>query len=404
MSETLPLARASYRSPIIDRLREADHALAAGRLVLRCARNFGFCWGVDKAVTMIHEAIGENPGRRIWLLSPIIHNPSVNRDLAARGVGFLKGGEQVTGVEDDRRGEDPFARVAPEDLVVIPAFSAEVEDISRLAAAGCTVLDTTCPWVERPHRRTERLISEGFSLVIHGKVGHDETRATCSLIRNRGGHYLVVADLAEADRVCAFLRGELGAQALLRELGEAASPGFDPERHLEHVGLINQTTMLASESREIARRIALAIEERWGAAHVKERFRDFDTICSATQENQDAVLDLLASSPALDLMLVVGGYESSNTHHLARIAAARIPTYHIEEAAEIAAEAIHHQRLDRRERVSTRGWMPAGPVVIGFTAGASTPDQQLGQVIERVIQVAGEDLARVEPFGAVRVP
>jgi 4-hydroxy-3-methylbut-2-enyl diphosphate reductase len=384
MVQALPMARASYRSPIIDRLREAGFELRVGRLTLRCARNFGFCWGVDKAVTMIHEAIAQHPGRSIWLLSPIIHNPSVNRDLAARGVRFVKGSAEAGG--------DRFAQVRPEDLVVIPAFSAEVEDLERLSAIGCTVLDTTCPWVERPHRRTERLVGDGFSLVIHGKVGHDETRATCSLIRSRGGHYIVLSDLTEADLLCGVLGGGVPREELERRLGHAMSPGFDPGCHLARIGLVNQTTMLASESREIARRIASALAQRFGPAALKEHFRDFDTICSATQENQDAVLELLAAPP-LDLMIVVGGYESSNTQNLARIAAAQVPTYHIEEAAEIAADAIHHQRLDRPERVTTRDWLPACPVVIGFTAGASTPDNKLGEVIQRVVEVAGEPAA-----------
>ena len=382
-AQALPIARASYRSPIVERLRESSFELRAGRLTLRCARNFGFCWGVDKAVSMVDEAIRGNRGRRIWLLSPIIHNPIVNRDLVARGVRFIKG----EGLE----GEDPFAVVAPEDLVVIPAFSAEIEDVERLAAIGCTVLDTTCPWVERPHRRTERLIGDGFTLVIHGKLGHDETRATCSLIRSRGGHFVVLLDLAEADVLCGVLRGSVPPAELLERLAGATSPGFAPGRDLERVGLVNQTTMLASESREIGRRIAQAMRARHGALALKDRFRDYDTICSATQENQDAVLALLGS-PGVDLMLVVGGYASSNTHNLARIAGGRVPTYHLEEASEITAEAIHHQRLDRPERVVTRDWLPPGPVVIGFTAGASTPDNTLGEVILRVVEVAGEEL------------
>ncbi len=382
MVQVLPVARASYRSPIIDRLRESGYELRVGRLILRCARNFGFCWGVDKAVTMIHEAIAAHPDRRIWLLSPIIHNPSVNRDLAARGVQFLKGGGAIGG-------EDPFTRVSPDDLVVIPAFSAEVEDTERLLAIGCTVLDTTCPWVERPHRRTERLVEEGFSLVIHGKVGHDETRATCSLIRSRGGHYVVILDLEEADLLCSAVRGELSRAEFLKRFARATSPGFDPGRQLQRIGLINQTTMLASESREIAHRIAEAMAARVGTPQLRDHFRDFDTICSATQENQDAVLELLGS-PDLDLMIVVGGYESSNTHNLARVAATRVPTFHIEEASEIGPAAIHHQRLNRPERVTTEGWLPSGEVVIGFTAGASTPDNKLGEVIARVVEVAGE--------------
>jgi 4-hydroxy-3-methylbut-2-enyl diphosphate reductase len=407
-AQTFAAARASYRSPIIDRLREAGFELRIGRLTLRCARNFGFCWGVDKAVTMVHEAIAANPGRRMWLLSPIIHNPTVNRDLVARGVRFIKdpdgGGGMGLGVY--RTGEkaapapagggtgDPFLRVDPDDVVVIPAFSAEVEDMERLAAIGCTIVDTTCPWVERPHRRTERLISEGFSLVIHGKVGHDETRATCSLIRNREGYYVVVADLPESDLICSVIRGAMPAATLAGKFSGAISPGFDPALHLERVGLINQTTMLASESREIGQRIAAAMRERYGPDQLQHHFRDYDTICSATQENQDAVHELLTSS-GLDLMVVVGGYESSNTRNLARVAAGRVPTYHLEDASAISADAIVHQLLDRPERVVTRGWLPAGKVVVGFTAGASTPDNKLGEVILRLVEVAGE---RADPL------
>ncbi len=388
MVQVVPVARASYRSQVIDRFREAGYELTLGRLTLRCARNFGFCWGVDKAVTMVHEVMAAYPNRRIWLLSPIIHNPSVNRDLARHGVRFLKG----AGGESS----DAFEHVSPDDLVVIPAFSAEVEDMERLAEIGCSVLDTTCPWVERPHRRTERLVGDGYTLLIHGKVGHDETRATCSLIRSRGGHYIVVSDLAEADLLCTVIRGETPVSELGPALAGATSPGFDPARHLDRIGLVNQTTMLASESREVARRIAEAMVTRHGRAALRAHFRDFDTICSATQENQDAVLELLAS-PRLDLMIVVGGYESSNTHNLARIAAERVPTFHIEEAAEITPTTIHHQRLDRPERVATTGWLPPGEVVIGFTAGASTPDNKLGEVILRVVEVAGE---RSEPLRA----
>jgi 4-hydroxy-3-methylbut-2-enyl diphosphate reductase len=283
-------------------------------------------------------------------------------------------------------------------LVVIPAFSAEIEDMERLSALGCTILDTTCPWVERPHRRTERLVSEGFTLVIHGKVGHDETRATCSLIRNRGGHYVVVADLPENDAVCAVIRGTMPAEELALRFSGATSPGFDPARHLERVGLINQTTMLASESREIGNRIAAAMRERYGPDQIKSRVRDYDTICSATQENQDAVQELLTSS-RLDLMLVVGGYESSNTRNLARVAAGRVPTFHLEDASAIHPDSIHHQRLDRSERVITRQWLPSGDVVVGFTAGASTPDNKLGEVIQRVIDVAGERLESLPAGG-----
>jgi 4-hydroxy-3-methylbut-2-enyl diphosphate reductase len=379
--ESTDFERYSYKSPVIDRLRTMDHRARCGRLSIRCARNFGFCWGVDRAVSMVHEAIESAAGRRIWVLSQIIHNPTVNRDLVARGVQFLKG---------EGAPEQAFERVRPDDVVVIPAFSAEIADLRRLKSIGCTVLDTTCPWVERPHRRAERLGADGYTLVIHGKVDHDETRATCSLIRSRGGAYVVVLDLDETEELCRYLRGDSDGAALRDALGRGMSPGFEPERDLQKLGVINQTTMLATESRAISRRLEAAMRERHGAEGLRGHFQDFDTICSATQENQDAVLALV-DDPELDLMIVVGGYESSNTNNLARVAAERVPTYHIEDAAAISADAVVHKRLDSSELVRTARWLPAGNVTVGFTAGASTPDDTLGAVIEKVIEAAGED-------------
>ncbi len=381
--ETSQIARHSYQSPVIDRLRESDFQRQVGRVTVRCAERFGFCWGVDKAVSMVHDALADGRYRQIWLLSQIIHNPTVNRDLVDRGVKFLKGAGAP---------ERAFARVARDDLVVIPAFSAEVNDLRRVQAIGCDILDTTCPWVERPHRRTERLIAEGYTSVIHGKVGHDETRATCSLIQSRGGHFVVVLDLAEADAVCAAIAGRLAPGTLLERLKGATSPDFDLARHLERVGLINQTTMLASESREIGQRLGRAMRHRYGDAGFAERFRDFDTICSATQENQDAVMQLAATA-GLDLMIVVGGFESSNTHNLARVAAGRVPTFHIEDAGALAASVIRHKDAIGPNLLETADWLPPGPITVGFTAGASTPDDTLGRVIVRVVELAGEDPA-----------
>jgi 4-hydroxy-3-methylbut-2-enyl diphosphate reductase len=244
--------------------------------------------------------------------------------------------------------------------------------------------------------RTKRNIEAGFTTVIHATLGHDETRATCSLILHEGGHYLVVRDLEETGILCNYLEGNLDAEELMVRLGKGTSPGFDPDRDLRQVALINQTTMLASESREIGVRIEESLRRAGGETAVEARFRDFDTICNATQENQDAVIDLVTRHP-IDLMLVVGGFNSSNTKNLARIAESRgVPTYHIEDAANLTADAIVHQPVPARDTVATEGWLPAeGKIVVGVSAGASTPDTRLAAVIERLAELAGvapEDL------------
>lgn len=376
--------RQSYGSPLIDTLRANDYTLTAGRLTIACAERFGFCWGVDKAVDIVEHAIEAYPGKRIWVLNEIIHNPGVNRDFIRRGARFIKGTYAEGG---------GFEALTADDVAIIPAFSAEVEDVRRLQAIGCTIIDTTCPWVLKPHLRTKRNIEAGYTTVIHATMGHDETRATCSLILHEGGKYLVVRDPEEAQVVCDFLEGRVTAAALIERLGAGASPGFDPERDLDRVALINQTTMLASESREIGRMIEASVRARHGEEGPTEDFRDFDTICNATQENQDAMLELVTSG-RIDVMLVVGGYNSSNTRNLARIAVrAGVPTYHIEEASSLAADSIRHQPVGASDVVETSGWLPAeGPIRVGFTAGASTPDTRLAAVMLRVAELAGVDL------------
>ncbi len=377
-------ARQSYGSTLVDRLREHGHRLTLGRLTLAVAARFGFCWGVDKAVDIVEQAIHAYPGKRIWVLNEIIHNPGVNRDFIARGARFIRGTYAEGG---------GFEAVTADDVAIIPAFSAEVEDVARLQEIGCTIIDTTCPWVLKPHLRTKRNIEAGYTTVIHATLGHAETLATCSLILHEGGRYLVVRDPEEAAVVCGFIAGKLPPEAVLQRLGKGASPGFDPARDLDRVALINQTTMLASESREIGRMIEEAVRARWGEAELVDRFRDFDTICNATQENQDAMVDLVRDT-APDLVLVVGGYNSSNTRNLARIAAVRgVPTYHIEDAGSLEGGRIRHQPVGESETVESGNWLPAaGPVTVGFTAGASTPDTRLASVMARVVELAGESI------------
>ncbi|MHC5211244.1 MAG: 4-hydroxy-3-methylbut-2-enyl diphosphate reductase [Planctomycetota bacterium] len=375
-----PFERYSYKSPLIESLRAGNGVLEAGRVTVRAARTFGFCWGVDRAVAMVHDALEQYPGRRIWLLDQIIHNPHVNADLKRQGVHFLRGRFADSETE---------AELTAEDVVIIPAFSATVEDMQRLEADGCTIVDTTCPWVIKPHKRTIKYVKDGFTTLIHGLVRHEETRASCSLVASRGGNYLVVADKDQATLVCELIRGNIPAERLLAALPpEAASSGFDPELHLSRIGTVNQTTMLASETREIERMVREALAERDGEDAAAKNFLELNTICRATQENQDSVGELAAQGP-LDLMIVVGGYDSSNTRNLTRVGEGKYPSYHVDGPDGIADGVITHRCPETGETLQTRDWLPDGEVQVGFTAGASTPDTLLGETIRGVLEVAG---------------
>jgi 4-hydroxy-3-methylbut-2-enyl diphosphate reductase len=371
--------RYAYTSTLIRDLKASGGRLERGRVTIHVPQQSGFCWGVDRALAMIDDALRDHPGRRVWLLNQIIHNPIVNRDLKARGVHFLRG--------PFAEGNGSFDQLDSTDVAVVPAFSAEVEDLQELAQRKVDVVDTTCPWVIKPHRRTERYVKDGFTTVIHGTAGHDETLASCSLIRHLGGHYVIVHDLAEAELLCAHLRGERAAALFAQDFEGKCSPGFEPARDLAKIGMINQTTMLASESREVAARVGETIRSRDGE-RVADTFRDFDTICRATQDNQDAFLAVLARAE-LDLLLVVGGFDSSNTKNLARIGDdAGIPSYHIERPEDLSATTVRHRRRKTGEIVVQEDWLPGGPVQIGMTAGASTPDTIFGAVVERVLSAA----------------
>ena len=374
-----PHQRYSYRSTLIEQLRSGGGELNVGHVRVLTARTFGFCWGVDRAVAMVRDALEEHPGRAIWLLDQIIHNPQVNADFKEMGVRFLRGP-----FSESEKNESPDE----ESVVVIPAFSATVEDINMLNELGCTVIDTTCPWVIRPHRRTLKYVEGQFTTVIHGLVQHEETRASCSLIASQGGHYLVVADQLEAQRLCDVISGGMSRTEFLSGLPQNAySDGFDPDQHLERVGTINQTTMLASETREIEAMVRDALQGRYGADEAQERFRELNTICRATQENQDSVAEMAERGP-LDLLVVVGGYDSSNTKNLTRVGGGQFPSYHVLGPDAIEGGTIRHRSPETGEIVLTEGWLPARPFTVGFTAGASTPDTLLGDTVRAVLDAA----------------
>jgi len=377
---------ADYHSALVDEVKAADYTYRSGRLTVHLAREFGFCYGVDRAVDYAYQARSRFAERRVFLTGEIIHNPHVNDKLRAAGVRFLSDAAERETV------------LGPDDVVILPAFGVTVGEMGRLADRGCTLVDTTCGSVLNVWKNVARYAQDGFTAVIHGKVHHEETRATASqALKVPGGRYLVVFDKAEAGAVCDVIRRGGGGDAFLARFGHAASEGFDPERDLARIGLANQTTMLMSESLEIGEMFRQAMLERYGESELPLRFRAFDTICSATQERQDAVVALLDRHP-LDLMLVVGGYNSSNTCNLANICAARVPTYHIADPdGLVSANGIRHRPVTgagvpgrtAREATST-GWLPvAGAVRVGLTAGASTPNNIVGRVIERLAGFAG---------------
>ena len=363
----------SYASGLVALVKESNYRYTSGRLIVHLAREFGFCYGVDRAVDYAYQARKRFPDREVFLTGEIIHNPHVNTQLRNQGIRFLSdAGESLD-------------NLTPDDVVILPAFGTTVELLEDLVGRGCTLVDTTCGSVLNVWKNVKRYAEDAFTSVIHGKYWHEETRATASQTLNAGGGaYLVVLDRDEAGIVCDYIRHGGDSRAFLQRFAAAVSPGFDPDLHLQHVGCANQTTMLSSESVAIGEMFREAIRDRYGDAEVPARFRAFDTICSATQDRQDAVIALLSEQP-IDLMVVIGGYNSSNTCNLARICAEHRPTYHIADAAGlVSADAIRHKAIGGKQESTTAGWLPPGPVAIGLTSGASTPDNIVESVIRRL--------------------
>ncbi len=376
------LLERDYHSHIVDYLRHHNFTLRIADMEIHLAQEFGFCYGVDRAVEYAYQAREKFPDRRIFLTGEIIHNPHVNRRMIEMGIGFLSGQySNGTGAEN----------LAPEDVVILPAFGVTIGEFKQLSASGCILVDTTCGSVLNVWKRVEQYARDGFTSVIHGKYFHEETKATSSqATKYPGGHYLVVRNMEEAEQVCDFILGKLSRDKLLTHFVKATSPGFDPDLHLQKIGVANQTTMLSSESLAIAERLKQAILSKYGADAVDAHFRNFDTICSATQDRQDAVMKLVASHQ-LDLMLVVGGYNSSNTNHLAALASQYTRAYHIDDPrCLISAELIRHKPFGQSEEIETRDWLAAGPAKIGLTAGASTPNNKIGETVVRLAALRGE--------------
>jgi 4-hydroxy-3-methylbut-2-en-1-yl diphosphate reductase len=378
---------ADYAGHLVDLLRERGYTLSAGGLTVRLAHEFGFCYGVERAVEYAYQTRRKFPDRRVVLVGEIIHNPHVNANLRAMGVEILEPGA----------GGFEYSHVSPSDVVILPAFGVTMKDFSTLRASGCVMVDTTCGSVLNVWKRVESYARDGFTSLIHGKYYHEETRATASQVDTHpGSHYLIVRDMAEARLVCDYIEGRGDRAAFMARAALAASPGFDPDRHLTKIGVANQTTMLARESLAIADEVGRAMERAHGAAHKALHFRSFDTICSATQDRQDAVQALLKEP--LDVMVVIGGYNSSNTLSLAAICAERVTTYHVEDAAGIdpARGTVRHKPIGRAEETERAGWLAAaGALRVGVTAGASTPNNKIGDAVARIFATRGIDPAAI---------
>ncbi|MCU0772667.1 MAG: 4-hydroxy-3-methylbut-2-enyl diphosphate reductase [Verrucomicrobia bacterium] len=372
-----------YRSNLVNHIRANGGRISIpGKLTVKLAKEFGFCYGVERAIDLAYAARKVFPDpTRIFLLGEIIHNPEVNDQIREMGI------VSISPKPCDQELAD--LHLSDKDVVLIPAFGTEVGTRRKLEALGCQLVDTTCGDVMSVWKRVRQYSKEDVTSIIHGKAKHEETKATTSQATAYGtGHYLVVYNLAETDYVCDYIVRGGNQQEFLAKFAGAHSPGFDPDLHLKAVGVANQTTMLRGETEEVQRRIRAAMEKKHGPDRVSHHFRFFDTICGATQDRQDALEQLLGEP--LDLLLVVGGYNSSNTSHLAEMGEAKLPTYFIKNARKMESEhLIRHYNLHRQEEVESRDWLPNGEVTIGITAGASCPNNLIEDTIRRLFEFRG---------------
>jgi 4-hydroxy-3-methylbut-2-enyl diphosphate reductase len=368
-----------YRSHLVERIRASGCVLSAGDLTIKLAKQFGFCYGVERAIDLAYAARKVFPKQPIYILGEIIHNPEVNDQIRAMGIKFLSGKEKDADLQDLKK----------DDIVIIPAFGTEVSMREQLEAKGCRFVDTTCGDVMSVWKRVRQYSKDKVTSIIHGKAWHEETKATSSqAMANGGGHYLVVFTLAETDYVCNFIVNGGDKAAFLEKFKGAYSEGFDPDVHLQAIGVANQTTMLRGETEEVQRRLRRAMAQKYGEGDIGQHFRFFDTICGATQDRQDA-LEKLLQEP-IDLLLVIGGYNSSNTSHLAEMGEAKLPTYFIKNAAKMNSDKlILHYDQHKHEEVETANWLPAGRVTVGITAGASCPNNLIEDAIRRLFALRG---------------
>ena len=368
-AEVAGVMQTAYQSSLIQQIRDNNYRLERGAVTIRLAQAFGFCWGVERAVAIAYETRQHFPSERIWITNEIIHNPSVNQHLRDMEVGFIP-------VE---KGQKDFSVVDSGDVVILPAFGASVQEMQLLNDKGCKIVDTTCPWVSKVWNTVEKHKKKDYTSIIHGQYKHEETVATSSF----ADKYLIVLNWQEAEYVSNYILHGGDRDEFLAKFSKAYSAGFDPDRDLEMVGIANQTTMLKTETENIGKLFERTMMRKFGPENLSEHFQSFNTICDATQERQDAMLSLVDEK--LDLMLVIGGFNSSNTTHLQEIAIDKtVPSYHIDCAERILpGNRIEHKPLGA-DLVVTEGWLPDGQIVVGVTSGASTPDKVVEDAIDRI--------------------
>jgi 4-hydroxy-3-methylbut-2-enyl diphosphate reductase len=374
-----------YRSEIVEKLRASGGTLACAGVTVKLAKQFGFCYGVERAIDLAYAAAKVFRDRRLFILGEIIHNPEVNEQIHALGVRNLLG----------KNPEADVGELTAEDVVIVPAFGTDVTTLAQIKERGCQIVDTTCGDVMSVWKRVRQNANDDVTSIIHGKASHEETKATASrAVQDGRGHYLIVLTLEDTDYVCDYIRRGGDKAEFLARFDGATSAGFDPDLHLRRVGVANQTTMMRGETEEVQRRVEAAVKDRDGAERARQSFRFFDTICGATQERQDALRDMLADP--MDLLLVVGGYNSSNTSHLAEMGEAKLPTFFIRNASRLESRdrIVHYDQHQKRE-IATDHWLPAAPLTVGITAGASCPNNLIEETILRLYELHGIDRERL---------
>lgn len=372
-----------YRSSLVEKIKDQGGKITRGNTTLLLAQDFGFCYGVERAIDLAYASRKVFPENRIFLIGEIIHNPEVNRQLREMDIVSLPWREIDSSYDD----------LTEDDVVIVPAFGAPTHFMDKIEERGCYTVDTTCGDVMKVWRRVRGYAKDGITSIIHGKADHEETRATSSraLGEQGKGHYLVILTLTDADFLCDYIRNGGEKEAFLEHFHGSYSEGFNPDRDLMKIGVANQTTMLKSETQEIQNRLSKAVADRDGTA---ENFSVFDTICGATQERQDALFEMLKTK--MDLLLVVGGYNSSNTAHLVEIGEKELPTFFIRDASQIKSleEIVHYDLHNEKETTSNYADVFAGKdrITVGLTAGASCPNNLIEATVRKVFELRGEKI------------
>ncbi len=374
-AEVATLLKSEYQSNLVQLIKGNNYSLTRGDVTIRLAESFGFCWGVERAVAMAYETRQHFPTEQIWITNEIIHNPSVNQRLREMQVQFI----EVT------NGDKDFSVVNSGDVVILPAFGASVQEMQLLNDLGCKIIDTTCPWVSKVWNTVEKHKKGDYTSIIHGKYNHEETIATSSF----AGKYLIVLNLEQAEYVASYILNGGDPNEFMTKFSRAHSEGFNPDEDLKQIGIANQTTMLKSETEQIGKLFERTMMRKYSPSQLNEHFQTFNTICDATQERQDAMQLLVREK--LDLIVVIGGFNSSNTTHLQEIAIERgIASYHIDCAERIDTNGIEHRTLDGKLQL-TSNWLPKGTITIGVTSGASTPDIVVADTVEKIFALKADN-------------